>query len=149
MSRRILLEVISFLFMLLFLYTVASKWLHFEQFYKQMNLQPFDDKFTPLLVWGVPIAELICVVLLVFNKTRLMGLYMSTFLMILFTGYVGLVKIGYYEKVPCSCGGVINKFTWSQHLALNIFFLLLGIIGIWLQRRKPTSMNQIRMAHAQ
>jgi hypothetical protein len=55
--------------------------------------------------------------------------------------------LAYAKHLPCSCGGVIKKLTWPQHLAFNIFFLLIAMTGIILQRkhtRKNIVVQQFR-----
>jgi hypothetical protein len=56
--------------------------------------------------------------------------------MILFTAYSGAILLNMFAYVPCSCGGVIRKLTWPQHLAFNLFFVAISAIGIILQHRK-------------
>lgn len=135
-TRAVVIETISFLFVLLFIYTASSKWLNLTKFIGQMNNQPFDAKYTPILVWGVPSIEIIIAILLMFNRTKLLGLCTATFLMAVFTGYVALVLSNFYGVLPCSCGGVIETLSWPQHLAFNTFFVLIGLIGILLEWRR-------------
>lgn len=131
-----LIESIASLFILLFIYTALSKWLDFQDFVGQMNNQPFDNSYTPLLVWSIPSIELIVAVMLMFNATRRIGFFAATAMMLVFTVYVGLVTFHFYERVPCSCGGVIRNFTWPQHFIFNIFFLVIGLIGMVLHNRE-------------
>jgi hypothetical protein len=73
---------------------------------------------------------------LVFERTRLLGFYGSLVVMGLFTIYTGIVLAHFFPYVPCSCGGVIKRLTWTQHLILNLSFVALSIVGILIQRRK-------------
>jgi hypothetical protein len=130
----IIYEVVALLFITMFVYAAISKLLIFSTYRIQLDKQPFDDTFTPFLAWGIPGVELFAVVLLSIPKTRLMGLYVSTFLMILFTGYIMLIRMNYYGSVPCTCGGVISQFTWAQHFRFNLFFLFAGITAIIVRR---------------
>lgn len=146
MWKKWLLEIIVFLLILLFLYTALSKWMNFEEFYGQMNNQRLDNKYTPLLVWGIPSVELLAVGLMAFTRTRLYGLYLSAVLMFVFTGYIALVLLKFWDKIPCSCGGVIRHMTWGQHLVFNIFFLIIAVVGVFLERkamRQNSSLSSI------
>lgn len=135
-KRQILLECVSALLVLLFLYTGLSKFIDFPSFKDDMNNQPFSNFWTPFLIWFIPCSEIIISALIIFERTRLYGFYGHLFLMVLFTIYTILVLAHFYDYIPCSCGGVIRRLTWTQHLFFNLFFVALSILGIILQRRK-------------
>ncbi len=128
-------EVISALLILLFLYTGANKFLDFEKFIGEMNNQPFPNWMTPYLVWSVPSLEILISLALLFKKTRTIGLWGSFILMSLFTVYTATVLLHVFDRIPCSCGGVIKKLTWKQHLFFNIFFVLLSVAGLRLAKK--------------
>lgn len=131
-KKQILLELIIMGLVFLFVYTPVNKLMKFQEYKLSMKAQPFAPGFSTFLTYAVPAAEFIAVILLILPLTRKAGLYVSMFLMTLFTGYIGLVQLNYYHKVPCTCGGIISSLTWNEHLLLNIFILLLTGIGIWL-----------------
>lgn len=135
MRKKIIIEVISSLLILLFLYASVSKWLAFKSFIGDMNNQPFPNWMTPWLVWSIPSIEVLIVVLLIFERSRLPGLYASLGLMLAFTIYTVAVLLHAFAYIPCSCGGVIKKLTWSQHLVLNLFFVGISIAGIILFKK--------------
>jgi len=140
MSRRqVSLELISSLLIMLFLYASISKFLDFERFIHEMDNQPLPNELTPYLVWGIPFLEIAISIALIFERTRLYGFMASLILMILFTIYSGTILLHFFKYVPCSCGGVIRKLTWRQHLAFNLFFVGLSVTGIFLQRRKHSN----------
>jgi len=124
------IHVIGGLLILLFMYTAFSKWSDMTKFRHQMMAQPFNLKYLPLLIYGLPAIEIICALLIIPAKTRFYGLVGSSILMLLFTGYIILIKTHYYSYIPCSCGGVIEGFNWTQHLFFNLFFLLLAVLGV-------------------
>ena len=135
-KRQVLLECISALLILLFLYASVSKFLDFKTFIKEMNNQPLPNSWTPFLVYFIPYSEILLSVALIFERTRLLGLYGSLVLMGLFTIYATLILVHVFSYVPCSCGGVIKRLTWRQHLILNLFFVTLSVVGVIAQRRK-------------
>jgi len=110
----------------------------FDRFVGEMNNQPLPNSWTPFLVWTIPSLEIAISAALIFERTRTVGLIASLILMTLFTIYTGVVLLHFFEYVPCSCGGVIRKLTWPQHLVFNLFFVALSITGIILQRRKSS-----------
>ena len=131
------MEIISALLVLLFLYAGLSKFLTFQTFIGEMNNQPFPNWMTPYLVWSIPSIEIILAAALIFEKTRRPALWGSFVLMMLFTLYTAAVLLRFFPYVPCSCGGVISKLTWPQHLVFNLFFVGLALTGLLLMRKKP------------
>ena len=135
-KRQVVLESISALLIMLFIYASLSKFLDFNRFIGEMNNQPFPDRFTPFLVWAIPITEILISTALIFEPSRMAGLISSLILMTLFTIYTATVLLHFFKYVPCSCGGVISKLTWRQHLVFNLFFVAISAAGIILQRSK-------------
>ncbi|HET6256945.1 MAG TPA: MauE/DoxX family redox-associated membrane protein [Puia sp.] len=135
-KKQVLVECACALLIGLFLYASISKFLDFKTFTDQMNNQPLPNSWTPFLVWAIPLLEIAISITLLFEYTRLIGFYASLVLMIVFTIYTGIVLLHFFPYIPCSCGGVIRNLTWSQHLALNLFYVALSILGIVLQHRK-------------
>jgi putative oxidoreductase len=135
-STTIFIEAVKFLLILLFVYAAASKLLDPDRSRGQMMNQVFPAWVAGILVWAVPLAELITAGLLVFNRTALSGLYMALGLMSAFTIYIALVLLHVFGRVPCSCGGVLQKMGWVPHLFFNLFFLLLTVTGIYMVYRE-------------
>jgi putative oxidoreductase len=140
MKRNILIEIISALFILLFVYTAASKLLEFRDFRFVLSMSPLIGKLSTLVAWILPFTEIIIALLLFFPATRRKGLWASLAIMILFTAYLGYM-IYFTPTRPCSCGGVLQKMTWKQHLVFNIFFTLLAMLGLWWDKRRPVMVN--------
>ena len=136
LKRQVVLECIAALLILLFLYASVSKFLDFKRFIDEMNNQPLPNSWTPFLAWGIPFLEIVISAALLFEYTRLLALYASFVLMTLFTIYSVMILAHFFPYVPCSCGGVIRKLTWSQHLVLNLFYVSLSVLGFILQRSK-------------
>ncbi|MCG2462574.1 hypothetical protein K8352_17565 [Flavobacteriaceae bacterium F89] len=129
--RTLIVESISILFILLFVYAGLTKFLEGHLFYDNIRNSPIlgGTAIASLASWIIPSAELLVPVLLIWHKTKLIGLYGALGLMSLFTVYtVAIVFFSPY--IPCSCGGVISLFSWDQHLIFNTIFLLLAILGV-------------------
>lgn len=127
----ILGECIALLHIVLFIYAAANKVLDFVNFQIQLAQSPLLSSFAESISYTVPAIEIIISVLLVFSRTRLMGLYASFSLMVMFSAYI-VIMINFSPFVPCSCGGILEKMSWNQHLIFNIAFVLLGLLGILL-----------------
>ncbi|SFO92321.1 Methylamine utilisation protein MauE [Chitinophaga sp. YR627] len=148
MLRRTVLETIRLLFILLFVYTAVSKFLDYENFRAVIGQSPLLTRFAPVLAIVVPVAEIVIALLLVLPRYRRTGLYASFAMMMLFTTYI-IVLMTLAEKVPCSCGGVISRMTWTQHLYFNIFFVLLAFLGMWLYTRPDDNIRPSKqLVHA-
>lgn len=130
--RRIFLEAIIALLILLWLYTATWKIIDYENGLQQMARSPMVSGFATGLVFVLPIIELVTAFLLVARKTRLIGLIASFFLMTLFTAYIIILLNYYSDSVPCVCGALISKLSWQQHIVFNVFFMLCAFTGICL-----------------
>jgi hypothetical protein len=135
MPRKLLLDIICALLIFLFIYTGISKLLDYHTFRRQLGQSPFITFYAPLIAWALPLGEIIIAGMLSFNRTRLMGLYFSFFLLCLFTFYLtAMLQLSYY--IPCSCGGVLQALSWQAHIILNIVFILLATAGTILQPKQ-------------
>lgn len=134
MKNQWLIRPLTASLMLLFVYTALSKLSDYEGFGRQLAKQPVPDWSVATLQWAIPATELAIVLLLFRAKNRLAGLYGSAALMLVFTGYMGLVLLNFFDRVPCSCGGVLRTMDFKEHFFFNLFFLLLSVCGIWLEK---------------
>jgi putative oxidoreductase len=144
--KHIILKCIIFLLIMLWVYAALSKLLDFERGRSQMLNQVFPSRLGNILVWAVPIVELLTAGLLTIKRTALAGLYSSLFLLAAFSLYIGLVMTNVFGRIPCSCGGILEKMSWGQHLVFNLVFLLLTIVAVLFRRDqsssyKPGAMN--------
>ena len=137
--NRAIAEGISLLFIVLFVYASITKLLDYEKFAVQMGQSPMLTKWAEQLAWLVPTVELCTVGLLLFSNSKLVGLYVSVSLMVMFTAYIILAS-KFTDYVPCSCGGVLQNMTWDQHLVFNLFFVASGIVAvIRYPQQQPTT----------
>ncbi|MEZ2338812.1 MauE/DoxX family redox-associated membrane protein [Mucilaginibacter sp. RCC_168] len=131
-----------FLFILLFVYAAASKLMTFQLFRGQLYNQDFPHLMADFLLYALPTLELITVGLLCIPRTQRLGLLVSLLLMSAFTGYITLVMLHFWNRVPCSCGGILSHMGWGAHLVFNCVFLLMALVSILIPdhpREKLTS----------
>ncbi|MBP1164569.1 MULTISPECIES: MauE/DoxX family redox-associated membrane protein [Chryseobacterium] len=127
-------EVISYFFILLFCYAAISKIADFEKFTLQISQSPILNAFTNSVSYGILAIELVVSILLIFERTRLIGLYGSFILMVLFSIYIYII-LHYSESIPCSCGGILEKMDWHTHFIFNIIATCVAAIAIiWITR---------------
>jgi putative oxidoreductase len=137
MKTNRLRHIITTLLILLFCYTAITKLMDLEEFQRQLNNQEVPQWSKAALVWLIPSSELIVSFLLLIPATRIIGFYGAAALMTLFTVYMALVVFGYFDRVPCSCGGVLRSMSFPVHLVFNLFFLSLSIAAIYMFHSKP------------
>ncbi|MET7000176.1 MauE/DoxX family redox-associated membrane protein [Chitinophaga defluvii] len=130
--RKISLEIIVALLIILFIYTGLNKMLDYTNFKFQLGRSPFIQSMSGFIAATLPAGEILVATLLVFKPTRMLGLYASFILMALFTGYIWLM-LHYAYDLPCSCGGVLAVLSWKDHLIFNGVFTIISLIGILLQ----------------
>jgi len=51
--------------------------------------------------------------------------------MLMFTSYI-IVILNYSSFVPCSCGGILEKIGWKEHLIFNIVFTILAATACFI-----------------
>ena len=129
---------ISIFFILLFCYAAISKIMDFEKFQIQIKDSPLLGSFSEILPVSIIVIELVLVGLLCYQKTRNTGLLGSFILMLFFTGYIAHMLLT-SENLPCSCGGILEKMSWTQHLYFNIGCAVLAAIalGINIRNSRP------------
>lgn len=128
--KRIVIEIVSVLYILLFVYAAVSKLLEFENFQVQVGQSPILTAFAGFISVAVILLELVIGLLLSIPKTRTIGLYMGFTLMLLFSIYIYLI-LNYSPFVPCSCGGILENMGWTEHLVFNIGITLLALIALY------------------
>lgn len=140
MKKNLVIEIISTAFIFLFVYAAASKLMDVDKFAAQIGQSPLLTDINYLVAWSIPAAEVMISALLCFQKTRLTGLYLSLNLMILFTVYI-IAILSFGEHIPCSCGGVLERLGWTEHLIFNTSFVVLAALGIWMEKKQQNEQH--------
>jgi hypothetical protein len=132
-KRKFYTELIAAALILLFVYTGINKAMDHHIFALQLQKSPLLSRFSSLIAIILPAFEIMLALALSFYRTRLIALYTATGLLFIFTIYLAFI-LTYVKQLPCSCGGVISKMSWRQHIIFNLFFLILAVTGIVLQK---------------
>lgn len=132
--RSLSIDVISLLYVSLMLYTAISKVRTFTETREQLSLMPLMEQYSDLVAFGLPALEVIIALIIFIPRTRRLGLYLVSGLMILFTLYVAYL-IRFHPHLPCTCGGLISTLSWPQHLIFNSVFIIMGILAIYLDKK--------------
>lgn len=141
MKRNVISIGISCFFILLFLYSGIYKIVDYRIFradlYGLASLKPFSG----WIAWMIPAIELIIPVLLFRRAWRIVGLYVSCGLMIVFTVYYILSA----NHVSCGCGGILERLSPKQHITFNVSCIVLSLLGI-LQSYLPNNVKSYKWA---
>lgn len=140
-TKNRIVEIISLLYILLFVYAGVSKLLDYNNFRIQLGQSPILSPFADWVSILVPSMEFIIAVLLIFKRSRKIGLFSSFTLMILFSFYIYII-LNYSAFIPCSCGGILEKMSWKQHLIFNLSFTILAGLAFILLPRNTNSKNK-------
>src|SRR5690606_16260464 len=122
-------QAFIYFFIILFVYAAVSKLTDFENFQVQVAQSALLSAFATPIAYGVVLGELIIALMLCFTKSRLLGLYLFLGFMTAFTVYIFLI-LNYSPFVPCSCGGVLEKMGWWEHLWFNGVVCFLCVLVI-------------------
>ena len=127
--RSAFIEIVCYLYVILFVYAAVSKIIDFQNFQAQIGQSPLLSIYAGIISYGVLLLEIILAALLCFQRFRLGGLYGAFTLMILFTVYIFII-LNYSSDIPCSCGGILEKMGWKEHFIFNCCFVLLALLAI-------------------
>lgn len=133
-TRGFIVDVIVYLFVALFIYTAASKLMTIETFKSVLSGSPLiGEKFGKTVALLIPSVEILISFLLIIPFTRKLAFCATLALMTVFTGYL-IYMVFSESNLPCSCGGVISKLSWQQHIWFNISFAILALTGLILYK---------------
>ncbi len=135
MKRSFVIDALTLLFVGLFGYAAVSKLFDYDRFIVQLSQSPLLTEYATTVAWLVPTVELVTVAVFITVRWRLIAFYLSLALMIAFSAYIVAVT-QFSDYVPCSCGGVLEKLSWNQHLVFNLVFVALAAVAIVLHGKE-------------
>jgi hypothetical protein len=117
------------LFLTLFSYSGLSKALHFQSFYWDVSSSPlFRPEEAGIIARAVVSIELLVPLMICFDKTRGIGLYLALFMMVGFSTYL-IVLFFFFDSRPCGCGGVFGSLDYPTHIILDLAIIFVAIVG--------------------
>ena len=128
-------EVICFSLIVLFVYASVSKILDYENFRTELGQSPVLSTYAIVVAPVVLALELLTALFLSLRQTRKWALLSSFMLMVMFTCYIVII-LNFSDNIPCSCGGVLQRLGWHDHIIFNIVFVFLSAAGYYLTRYK-------------
>lgn len=137
-TQNLIIEIVSLLYIVLFVYAAVSKLLDFQTFKVQLGQSPLLSAYANWVAYSIPSIELIIAILLITIRFRYIALLASFGLMVMFSVYITII-LNYSSFIPCSCGGILSQMNWKDHLIFNIIFMLIALIAIALYKKTETS----------
>lgn len=138
----IIINLITAALIFLWVYAAMSKLINYEQSRGEMLSQPMAPWLEKILVWVVPLTELIAATMLIYKRTKLYGLLLSCLLLISFSVYIALVINLVFNRIPCSCGGLLKNMSWEAHLLFNLSFLALSLYALFYTIKERRNMGK-------
>lgn len=133
---KTIVQIISGLFALLFLYAAGNKLLDYQKFKVQVGQSPILTQYAAEVALFIPIVEIVIAILLLrsinYQKSTITALLASYSIMVMFSAYI-IVILNFAERIPCSCGGILDQMGWTTHLIFNLAFVAMAIAGVIIQ----------------
>jgi hypothetical protein len=136
MKTKHIANTILFLLVVLWSYAATGKLSDHWRFVFQLHLSPLPliRSLATILSWVVPVTEASVAVALLTGRFRMTGLYSSLLLLVAFEIYIAAMLLSGLH-LPCTCGGIISKMGWKQHLFFNGFFIAISFTAIILTKK--------------
>lgn len=126
--KRVYFRIFILISIILLTYTAIEKILKFDDF--MINLSQtdlFNYKYIETIAFFIIFLELFIVFFLFFKEK--VGVYLLFFFFLFSTAYVFILNSeGNYSR--CGCGGILNTFSYYQHLLFNVLFIFSSIAYI-------------------
>lgn len=127
-------QISAALLILVFAYTGISKLLDLQGFNMILSQSNLLRPFASFIAVSIPIMELVLVMLLFIPSHKQYGFIGSFLLFFFFSAYIAIMLFS-AEDLPCSCGGIISKMSWPQHLVFNNIFMVMAGLSAWYNHR--------------
>lgn len=122
------------LFSGLLAYTAASKFFNTELFLTALQAIDFIHPYAPLLSIAIPVIEVILALLIIYARTRMIGLFAFLVYVLIVTGYL-LTALVLSKNLPCTCVGLSSSLSWWQQLGVNLVLIVLVSLSIFATQR--------------
>lgn len=134
-NRELIIDILVYLFILLFVYTATSKIYGFRDFNSVLYSIPLFGSAHFILAVLIISLQLVIGLLLIIPSTKSFGLYATLILLIIFTVYL-IYMVSFAATLPCSCAGLSPNLTWENQIWLNIILIVLAGFGILTNQYK-------------
>ena len=141
LSRKNIIESITAILVFLFIYTGLSKYQTLNTFRAVLHKSPILRPYSGLIAITLPGIEILLSILLIIPKTRRVGLRIAAVMLGVFTIYL-IYMVSFTPQLPCTCGGIIQQLSWTQHIFLNLTLLGISMWAIYLTKKSSSHPSQ-------
>lgn len=127
--KKLFIELVVYAYILVYIYAAVYKLYDRYFFEQQLLLSPLLGSYAKLLSYLVPWSELLVSVMMMWPRSRTIGLWLSAGIMLGFTLYIAYI-LTLSSYIPCGCGGILASMGWKEHLVFNSVFVLFSIVAI-------------------
>ena len=121
---------------------VVSKMFGFTAFRYNLGETSGLKDWAELLSYFLLSLYLSAIILLCVNRLRMTGFYLSFTLLLIYSVYIGIL-FSTNQAMPCTCIGILDKFTWKQNLIFSVVMLIIISITVLMQHlHKNKIINQ-------
>lgn len=136
MRRQTIIEIISSIFLLVFVYIASNNLIHYSSFKSVLGGAPPFVGHVGVAALAIPITAGLVSILLFIPRTRLWGMYGALALTLLFTFYMAWIT--WFTPNACPCDGLLKRnLGFSDKMVVLTWLLAAGLAmtGIVLQRK--------------
>jgi hypothetical protein len=130
-KKEIVIEFLSYFFILLFSYAAIRKLIDFQMFKKEISLLFFIKPYAGFVLITVSFLEILVAFLLSISRFRIIGLICAFVLMNLFAGYL-ISVIEFTKVIPPHFGEIIDYTSLPENLIVTFFLSHLIIFNVYL-----------------
>ncbi|MBW7941213.1 MAG: hypothetical protein H3C64_02195 [Candidatus Kuenenia stuttgartiensis] len=130
-------------FIILFTFTAVNKLLDSSTFRIALVQSPLLAYYADFLGVAVPVTELVIVAMLIVSATRKIGIWLSLFLIIIFTFYISYLLL-FVRDMPCNCGRILKSLSWKSQLTVNLLLIAITGYALFDLKRSKLSIKVLR-----
>lgn len=133
------LKIASYFKSILFfmwVYTLLSKLFDWNKWNSEIKNQVFNEPVADILLYALPITYSLIAFSFIYQPLKKFWMYSSITLLSLFTLYIFLVLIHFFDRTPCSCAAIFKGMSWQQQFLFNIIFLTMAIVNAVIYRNE-------------
>lgn len=148
MSRRLSIEIIADLLIVVFAIIAAGKLSNYGTFLLLLHFQPYINHLPTNMAWILPAVELIIAIMLAMPRSRKTALYIAFIIMSVSAGYRIFLFLS-NSHLPCTCGNLLRPLlTEHLHILFNVLLAALSLTGIILIRIETRRNTNITVRQA-
>ena len=138
--------IITAILVILFFFTGMEKVWYHTVFRIQLSKQPLPGWAKDVLEWGLAVADLAVVGLLVYWRTRRWGLWVSAVMLLAFAGYTAYAASAPDGHPVCACGKLFSSLSWTAHFWVNMGLGAMAVAATLLHHRSAKTIERTEAA---